>query len=416
MKFPVIDYSKHPAYSGLVTAQIYDEDFISDAVRRVDTLYSGFTGIASPTMRESEEALTGISAILEEIKSHMRAAKAPLLAFEWVAQMSEYCMTQWRYEFVRRVFSAERYRSTGLGKLGEGQLASIQTKGMYEVELNGDDYEVIRVQSLKFLPMLREQLGRQPLERSVQAVEGRAHTLLARAIESAMQRAGVFDVLSEFKKNKMGIMGTGLEYSRAGQVWYRGLYSDFGLPDSPFKYLHVDEADHLPKAMIYATSVSEETGPTHVVPESNCWDRSEFLFTMHKGLDRITMDRYGKHYLGPRYRLISRDSDLRRVFMSLPKAFQGSSHMGDDILPGSEWAKELASREIKFVSENRQKSMVFNGCRVLHRGSVVQSGERLALQVIFSNVNSAKIDTQMLGGLWPGRIKPVLRALYANFR
>lgn len=414
MQFPVIDYSEHPAYSGLVTARIYDEDLINDAVRRVDALYSEFTGIASPTMRQGEEALTGISAMLEEIKSHMRVAKAPLVAFEWVAQMMEYCMTQWRYEFVRRVFSARQFRAPELSASAQEQLESMRSKGMYAVDLNDADYEIIRDQSLKLVPMLRGQLERQPLARAVHTVEARS--ALGHAIERAMREAGVLDVLSELKRNKMGIMGTGLEYSRTGQAWHTGLYSDLGLTDSPFKYLHVDEADHLPKAMIYATTVNEEHGPTHVVPESNLWDRSEFLFTMHKALDRITIDRYGKHYLGSRYRLIPRDPDLRKIFMSLPKAFQGSSHMGDDILPGSQWANQIISREIKFVPENRQKSMVFNGCRVLHRGSVVQSGERLALQVIFINVNSPKIDTQVLGGLWLGRMKPMLRALYANFR
>ncbi len=55
----------------------------------------------------------------------------------------------------------------------------------------------------------------------------------------------------------MAIMGTGLEYSRPEQAWHAGLYSDIGLADGPLKYFHVDQADHLPKAMIYATPVDD---------------------------------------------------------------------------------------------------------------------------------------------------------------
>ena len=80
--------------------------------------------------------------------------------------------------------------------------------------------------------------------------------------------------------------------------------------------------------------------------------------------------------------------------MELPAQFQGSSHFGDDILDDTVLAGGLGSREIQFVS-TAAEAVVFDGPRTLHRGSLVKEGERLALQVIFSNENDTKIRSIM---------------------
>jgi hypothetical protein len=150
--------------------------------------------------------------------------------------------------------------------------------------------------------------------------------------------------------------------------------------------------------MIYASRVTEINGPTGLIPESNRWARSEFLFRVHKGLDRVTVDRFGRYVGGSEYRVTARVPELRRTFMQLPRAFQGTSHFGDDVLPGSDLARDLAAREFKFLSQDRGQVLVFDGGRTLHRGALVQTGERLALQVGFINANDRRLRTQIAGG------------------
>jgi hypothetical protein len=195
----------------------------------------------------------------------------------------------------------------------------------------------------------------------------------------------------------MVFSAAGLEYSRPGQTWYKNIYTDKGVSDSPMQYLHVDEGEWCPKAIIYVSSVTENSGPTHFIPESNRWRRSEFLFRSHKGLDRILTDRYHSVWSGDFYRIVFRDDNLRRIFMELPPAFQGSSHFGDDILADTSLAEELARREIKFLGGDAE-AIIFDGSRSLHRGSLVKEGERLALQIIFRNANDERVKAVIENG------------------
>jgi len=144
--------------------------------------------------------------------------------------------------------------------------------------------------------------------------------------------------------------------------------------------------------------VTPKSGPTGIIRGSNTWERSEFLFRAYKGLDRLTISRYGRYVGGPEYRAAARSPELRRVFMQLPTVFQGSSHFGDDVLPDSPIARQLLPLEQSFLSTGQQQVLVFDGARTLHRGSLVLEGERVALQVAFKNLNDRKIGAQMNGG------------------
>src|SRR5207244_1942850 len=166
---------------------------------------------------------------------------------------------------------------------------------------------------------LRSEVASNPPRRAVYSPS--RVSLLGRAIRRALSRAGVLDVLTCYKRNRMRILGTGVEYSCAGQVW-------------------------------------------------------------HSGIDAA-------------YRGTAGSPERRRIFRQLPRACQGTSHFGDDVVPGSDLAHELAAREFKFLSADRGRVLVFDGGHTLHRGALVETGERLALQVGFINVNDRKIRTQI---------------------
>jgi len=80
--------------------------------------------------------------------------------------------------------------------------------------------------------------------------------------------------------------------------------------------------------------------------------------------------------------------------MQLPAAVRGSSHFGDDVLPGTAAAEALSGQEIQYLSDGAQ-AFVFDGPHLLHRGSIVRDGERLALQVAFRNKNEAIIRANL---------------------
>ena len=71
--------------------------------------------------------------------------------------------------------------------------------------------------------------------------------------------------------------------------------------------------------------------------------------------------------------------------MRLPESLRFNSHMGWDIFPGCELEAQLVALEKKMIGP-AGTFIVFDGARLLHRGGLMEQGERVALQVIFSDL------------------------------
>jgi ectoine hydroxylase-related dioxygenase (phytanoyl-CoA dioxygenase family) len=399
MRFPEIDYDSHPAYSPFRDSVNYDDAFIEAQIGAADRAYAEFCTIAAPAEQDAENSLAQIRRAVEEIALHASRQRIPLVAEEWLSCCARWTVADMAYEFARRVFSARQYRPRTLLPEHARQLSAMQTQGMYVADLPPDAYGQIRRLSLEARDSLRAQAANSPYDRAV--TTPRFNSPLWRAIKTAVHEAGIIDVLSELKQNRMTLLGAGLEFSSPDQHWYQNIYSDVGLPDSPFQYLHFDEGYCLPKAMIYVTPVADSNGPTRAIPGSNLWEVSETRLRMHRALDRIVGDRYGKLNAAGNYRPTARRPELRSIFMQLPRAIRGSSHFGDDVLPGTSVANALQGLEIPFLSVGGQ-ALVFDGPHLLHRGSLVRTGERMALQVAFRNRNEAIVKSHLAGESFMG--------------
>lgn len=392
MRFPLIDYEAHPAYAPYAAEARFDVEFLATQLREADSAYIRYCSAAAPSEEDAQDVMAQIRNAGERIMQHVRSESDSVIAQEWVHNCLRWTLVDISYELMRRVFSACEYRSTRLAPQQSRQLAAMRDSGMYITELSPGLYAEIRRLALQSLDELKARALRDPYNRSV--INMAFGSPLWRIVKKGMQDAGVIDVLSELKGNRMTLLGGGLEYSSPEQRWYQSLYADVGLPDGPFQYLHIDEGYCLPKAMIYMTPVNEDNGPTRAIPGSNCWQHSEFQLRMYRALDRTVGDRYDRFADSGNYRVMARHRDLRRTFMEMPSIFRGSSHFGDDVLPGSSVAEMLSGLETPYVSEGGQ-TLVFDGPQLLHRGSLVRTGERLALQVIFRNRNEARIKSHL---------------------
>ena len=392
MDFPEIDYEAHPAYAMHLTASNYDDDLMNDRIRAADNAYLTFCDLPQPSAARAEEALAAIREAVDGIFVHLRQRGIPVVAEEWVHSCARWTLNDIGYEFARRVLSARQHRPVPLAPQYASHLADMHDKGVYIASLPPELYDDIRRHSLLQRDDLKARAISRPFERAVVSVKFASP--LWKAIKLAARRSGIIDVLSELKKNQMTILGAGLEYSSANQTWSQNIYADVGLPDSPFQYLHFDEGYCIPKAMIYVTPVEENSGPTRSIPGSHRWRASEFRLRMFRALDRVVSDRYSALSTTGNYRPIARRPELRRIFMQLPRALRGSSHFGDDVVPKSTVATALAGREVQYLSKSAQ-AFVFDGPHLLHRGSIVQSGERMALQVAFRNRNEANIRSRL---------------------
>jgi hypothetical protein len=388
MRYPEIDYSSHPAYAQYSIEDQYDDALVAKQIRDVDDINRKFCALNSPIESDAADALSDIRKIGGRILLHAKERRAPILVEEWLDSMIEWTTTDFALEFARRIISAREYRDITLSGEKRKQLTLLQDQGMYIADLSPQAYADIRRLALEHLPGLRERALSNRFNRAV--TNASFNSPLWKAIKRGVKDAGILDVLSEYKQNKMTLLGAGLEYSCPEQDWYQNIYEDIGLSDSPMQYLHTDQGDCLPKSMIYVTPVNDKNGATMAIPGSNRWEISACQMRMYKALDQHVGIRYAKYVHKAEYRPLARYAELRQIFMGLPRAFQGSSHFGDDVLAGTELASTLAKQEIAYVSQGGQ-SLVFDGPHLLHRGSLVKSGERLALQVVYRNQNAERI-------------------------
>ena len=66
----------------------------------------------------------------------------------------------------------------------------------------------------------------------------------------------------------------------------------------------------------------------------------------------------------------------------LPSEIQFNSHFGWDVMPETEIENFISSKEVVMEGDSGT-FCIFNGGDLLHRGGLVNTGRRVALQVIF---------------------------------
>lgn len=94
---------------------------------------------------------------------------------------------------------------------------------------------------------------------------------------------------------------------------------------------------------------------------------------------------YKLGYYRPRFFL----KDHRRDLLTLPSAFRGTTHFGDDIVDESDLSRRLLAGEDTFLGPSGTL-IVFDGSAGIHRGSQVERGERWAVQIAMRAVSSRR--------------------------
>lgn len=196
---------------------------------------------------------------------------------------------------------------------------------------------------------------------------------------------GVLDTLSAYTGRKMRVVGMALELSVPQATWWHNAID--GLARAPETlYAHFDASVDYPKSIVYLSDVSEKNGPTGTYP--SMYEKLG-LNPLQEMIGRVVSSVGSSRqsvlhgYYGKQYHQSVNSENFRRHFMRLPEALRFNSHMGWDIMPGSQLESAFASSERKMTGP-AGTFVVFDGGRLVHRGGLMQEGERIALQVIFS--------------------------------
>ena len=150
------------------------------------------------------------------------------------------------------------------------------------------------------------------------------------------------------------------------QDWANEVFRDLDAGTPPTAGFHIDSNGKCYlKGILYLEDVGPEQGPFGIVPESHLWSQGQMDRIYRRAFDRSS--------------LLSRMSEERRMFISLPREMQVKAEFGGDMLPGSPEAEALLSAELSNTGPRGQLNLFYP--EAIHRGGNVRSGERHALQI-----------------------------------
>jgi hypothetical protein len=198
---------------------------------------------------------------------------------------------------------------------------------------------------------------------------------------------GVLDTLGASTGRKLKVVGLALELSVSQATWWHNAFEGLERPPKTL-YAHLDETVSCPKAIVYVSDVTMQNGATSCYPRIY---EALHLNALQELIGRVVGYVGGDPasplyaYYGSRYHQAVHSEKFRRHFMRLPEVLRFNSHMGWDVLPDSELESAMTSNEVTMTGP-AGTFIVFDGGRLFHRGGMVHEGERIALQVIFSDL------------------------------
>ena len=284
-------------------------------------------------------------------------------------------------------FYSERARYTaGLGPLNHQQ-TDLSNNGYYIHSISSSCLQSLQSLTDPLLQRLRANSKDGHLQRSDLSVNsGRVTRKIVRILNKEFLHSGVLDSLHPIADRKMKVVGAAFELSVAGSNWWKPKMASSKLPKT--LYAHVDRAVNAPKAIVYLTNVNGQNGPTicypHAYADLNITGLQDFvgrcLETVGRSIDSPLHGLY--QFSGP----VMDSEEFRKHFMKLPSSMRFNSHFGWDVEPHSQLEDFLLSKETQVLGP-AGTTLVFDGARLLHRGGLIEEGERIVLQVIFGHVN-----------------------------
>ena len=218
---------------------------------------------------------------------------------------------------------------------------------------------------------------------------GATQNAIRKALNREFKTTGVFDLLGSYTGRQMLVTGVALELSVPQSGWWLNAIEGLSRPPSTL-YAHLDESVQHPKAIIYLSDVGEKNGPTSCYPavyEALQLTPLQELIGRVVGNVGNSAESPLKNVYAKKYHHAMSSALFRRHFMRLPPSLRFNSHFGWDVIPGGDLEAVLLKSERKLIGP-AGTFIAFDGGKLLHRGGLMEEGERVALQVVFSDVST----------------------------
>jgi hypothetical protein len=213
---------------------------------------------------------------------------------------------------------------------------------------------------------------------------------------------GAFKTISSYFGVKYDHVGLSLELSDYRSSWWHNTLEETSAPQT--MYAHLDENFFAPKAIVYLTKVCENSGPTKLYPKAySLMKIPAFKDIVGRVVGSVVHNPEVKNLYRTSNGQLFSSVDFRKDYMKLPESIRFNSHFGWDIEPNSYLESELAAMENVFLGEPGN-FIVFDGAQLLHRGGLIEKGQRVVLQVVFQ-VSNPSVRRR----IWKTRIRGFLR-------
>lgn len=324
------------------------------------------------TKRNLEECLSCLSEIFKELR------KQTLDTFEigFIQELERYVKAFVIEEFH---FRKKLPKNQGIKKLNP-----LQENGFYFLDLPKHVVQEILSQASPLIAKFQNNAKKGLLKRSdLSENSGVNISGIVQILNREFRRNGTFRTVSEYVGIRYRRVSLTLELSSAGSTWWRDTLNKGESPKT--MYAHLDETVFLPKAIVYLTEVGMNNGPTSCFPgkytDLNVPCLADIIGRVVGKVGSDVNSDLNKYYDKPYHQSFG-SPKFRAHFMRLPPNIRMNSHFGWDIKAGSELERTISQSEVVMLG-SPGKTIVFDGSQLLHRGGLIEEGERVVLQVIF---------------------------------
>jgi hypothetical protein len=186
------------------------------------------------------------------------------------------------------------------------------------------------------------------------------------AVEFVLAEAGILSSVRDYLACRAEIRRVTVQINDEWDRFWRAPFEDRGIPIPPTAFFHVDNTYGVVKIIFYVSKIDETNGPFSYVPGTHRLKVAFFDSLVLRATD-IWLDVHPNE---------------RHLFLALPRFLRKKAKFGDDIRSGSDWGGWLVNHERVMTSEDGD-TFVFD-VKGIHRGGMVQCGERRIIQVMVS--------------------------------
>ena len=379
-----IDYDKHPEFFRVKEPFVVDDDLIDS----FDKKYKDLRNLKNTSI------LTLVDDV-EEIFSIMSGQACDDLELLFLKELKENVKSSMQKE---SEFYSKKIVVDHSGNWGPfntdlhvfGDLSAVTVKKIVKL-------------SKSHVDVFRKNVEQGKLSREDLSLDGGSFMIrkIVKILNDDFRSQGLLDIVSGYIGLDYQVVGLALELSSDKATWWQNKFKQSKPPKTV--YAHFDEDIGLLKAIVYLSDVDAENGPVSCYPQVYQNLDINALQELIGRVIGVVNNQELKDYYKKNYHQTMSDNFINH-FMRLPCRLRMNSHFGWDVQPNSNLEKKLVGCE-KVMLGQAGKFIIFDGARLLHRGGMVQHGERVALQVIFGEKMTM---TQTLLSI-PRKLKNLLR-------